>query len=117
MRLKLNITSSFALSAVLLLGMAVCCQFHLYAAKGGSKEKKGYVLKFKTFDTKTNFQRQFTLQPGVQYKGSFNQVIKTPQSTTLQSIITYQRGNTTFIYPYQHKVSVPKFKTPEPIRN
>ncbi|QGW29069.1 hypothetical protein GLV81_14010 [Phnomibacter ginsenosidimutans] len=115
--MKLHTNTGFGLMASLLLVLAVCGQFQLYAAKGGGKEKKGYVLKFKTFDMKTNFQRQFTLKPGMQYKGSFNQVIKTPQTTTIQSIITYQRGTTTFIYPYQHRVSVPKFKTPEPVRN
>lgn len=112
-----SISSGVKLMACVLLALAIMGQSHVFAAKGSSKEKKGYVLKYKAFDVRTNFQRQFTLTPGMQYKNSFNQIIRTPQFTTIQSIVTYQRGTTTFIYPYQHKVSVPKFKTPEPIKN
>ncbi len=32
----------------------------------------------------------------------------------LTSMMRYERGNTTYIYPYTHKVGVPKFITPTP---
>jgi hypothetical protein len=86
----------------------------LYAAKGEAKEKKGVVLKFTGFELRSLNASSFALKPGLIYKGSFNNILKSPDETTIHSIITYQKGNTTFIYPYKHKVNVPKFKTPEP---
>ena len=96
------------------LGLVLFVQVQLYAAKGDSKTKKGFVLKFSGFDLKNSSNSFFSLQPGIVYKGSIMNAEKTPQQTTLQSILTYQKGNTTFIYPYKHKVILPKFKTPEP---
>jgi hypothetical protein len=103
-------TKSVLLTATALLLFA---QVELFAAKGDVKVKKGVVLKFSGFELKGMSNAFFTLKPGFVYKGSFNNIEKAPQQTTLQSIITYQKGNTTFIYPYKHKVVLPKFKTPE----
>ena len=85
----------------------------LYAAKGETKAKKGYVLKFNGFELKSMNNSAFSMKQGFSYKGSFSNIEKAPQQTTLQSIITFQKGNTTFIYPYKHAVTLPKFKTPE----
>ena len=84
----------------------------LYAAKGDSKTKKGVVLKFSGFDFKGINNFSLYSKPGFLYKGSFSTVEKAPQNTYMNSVVTFQRGNTTYIYPYQHKVSVPLFKTP-----
>jgi hypothetical protein len=94
-------------------GLLLFAQVELFAAKGDVKVKKGVVLKFSGFDLKAPSSNFFSLQQGFVYKGSFNNVEKAPQQTTLQSIITFQKGNTTFILPYKHKVILPKFKTPE----
>lgn len=99
---------------VLLFGVLTFFNGHSYAAKGAAKEKKGFVLKFNGFELKGLQKTNLSLRPGVVYKGSFSNIEKAPQQTTLQSIITYQKGNTTFIYPYSHKVNVSRFKTPEP---
>lgn len=110
-----NLIKSAFFKSILLTGFVLLlfAQVELFAAKGDAKEKKGVVLKFSGFDLKTPTNTFFTLKPGVVYKGSFTNVEKAPQQTTLQSIITFQRGNTTFILPYKHKVILPKFKTPE----
>lgn len=109
------LTKKAFIKSVVLTGAALLlfAQVQVYAAKGDSKEKKGFVLKFNGFDLKGVNHNLFSLKPGVVYKGSFNNVEKAPQQTTLQSIITFQKGNTTFILPYKHKVVLPKFKTPE----
>lgn len=103
--------------SILLTGLGLVLllfvQVKLYAAKGDNKAKKGFVLKFSGFDFKSNNNSFFSLQPGIVYKGSILNTEKTPQQTTLQSILTYQKGNTTFIFPYKHKVVLPKFKAPE----
>ncbi|MCU0395173.1 MAG: hypothetical protein MUF29_04645 [Chitinophagaceae bacterium] len=98
-------------AALTVLACVLFSQVEIFGAKGGSKDKKGYVLKFDGFQSRSSFQNQFMYQPGVLYKGSFNQLQRSAQQTTLSSIITYQKGNTIFIMPYKHKVS--KFKTPE----
>jgi len=108
-------TKKAFLKTALLTGVALLlfAQVELFAAKGDAKEKKGVVLKFSGFELKGMNNAFFTLKPGFVYKGSFNNIEKAPQQTTLQSIITYQKGNTIFILPYKHKVLLPKFKTPE----
>jgi len=110
-----NLIKKAAFKSLLLTGVSVLlfAQVELYAAKGDIKVKKGFVLKFNGFELKGMNNTFFTLKPGVVYKGSFNNVEKAPQQTTLQSIITFQKGNTTFIMPYKHRVILPKFKTPE----
>ncbi len=35
-------------------------------------------------------------------------------STQMNSMMRYDRGNTTYIMPFNYKVKVPKFKTPSP---
>ena len=95
------------------IGILLLAQVQLYAAKGEAKAKKGYVLKFSGFDLKGVANSFFTFKPDMVYKGSFNNVDKAQQQNTLQTIVTYQKGNTTFIYPYKHKPIMPKFKTPE----
>lgn len=39
------------------------------------------------------------------------------QNAPLNSMLQYNNGNTTYIYPYKIKVKVPKFKTPQDSRN
>lgn len=111
--MRFNLSYNLLKKSALLLGVMVFFSGDGYAAKGAAKEKKGFVLKFNGFDLKGLQKNNFNLRPGVVYKGSFSNIEKSPQQTTLQSIITYQKGNTTFIYPYSHKVNVQRFKTPE----
>ena len=56
-----------------------------------------------------------TIKLSFQFKGSdiLNQK-STPTGTEVNSILRFDRGNTTYIIPYKFKskVSIPKFKTP-----
>ncbi len=99
-----------------LFGIISLVSVSIYAAKGDSKSKKGVVLKFSGFDLKAVTNFSLFSKPGFLYKGSFNLVDKAPQNTIMNSVITYQRGNTTYIYPYKHKVTLPTFKTPAPVQ-
>jgi hypothetical protein len=96
-----------------LLVFMLCNYSSVFGAKGGAKAKKGYVLRFNGFDANNMYQPHFLTAPNIMYKGSFNQVDRGQQQTTINSIITFQKGNTIFIYPYKHKVKVPYFKTPQ----
>lgn len=92
----------------------------LHAIKGELKNKKGVVLKFNGFNLKSNNSFSLFSKLGFLYKGSFlnnsttEKTPQVPQNAHLNSIITLQKGNATFIYPYRYKVSVPLFKTPTP---
>ena len=100
---------------VLIFGIAMSLSASIFAAKGDSKTKKGVVLKFTGFELKSFYSGSMLSKPGFVYRGSMLNYDKAPQQTTLNSTITFQKGNTTFIYPYKHKVAVPmpKFKTPQ----
>jgi hypothetical protein len=55
------------------------------------------------------------IKSSLQYKG-INVPNATPsfQGSEINSMLQYDNGNTTYIYPYKFKVKVPKFKTPSP---
>jgi hypothetical protein len=64
-----------------------------------------------------NKSKGFSLSPNVssyQFKGSQFLSVKRNANNTLQvnSVIRYQSGNTTYVFPYKYKVKAPLFKTP-----
>ncbi len=55
----------------------------------------------------------FTLRAQLPLTGTqIMSVQKKPNSVQYNSIIRYDKGNTSYIFPYKVKVHVPKFKTP-----
>lgn len=58
----------------------------------------------------------FSLRAGFEYKGLqlLSQKKEVNGVIIYNSMMRFEKGNTTYIYPYTHKVSVPKFKTPTP---
>jgi hypothetical protein len=96
-----------------IVAVVLSVSVNLYAAKGGAKDKKGVVLKFSGFELKGFNSLNIFSKTSFTLKGNFTNLDKAPQNTNVNSFITLQRGNTTFIYPYKNtKVSVPFFKTP-----
>ncbi len=88
----------------------------VFASKGGDdKGKKGYVLKFNGFEVKKTYLTPLSLiQQGAIYKGTLSPMqMPNGQPGSSHSIITYQKGNTIYIYPIQQKGMIKKFKTPE----
>ena len=83
---------------------------------GSTDENSKNKYSLKNFNK--NFYKSaspFSLRSTFQYKGT--QVLsihKDDNSTTYQSVMRFEKGNTTYIYPYKHKVSLPKFKAPAP---
>lgn len=72
-----------------------------------------------TFTLKNlNKSKAFTLSPSVkgnfQFKGSQFLSVQKGSNNTLQvnTVIRYQNGNTTYVFPYKYKVKAPLFKTP-----
>ena len=103
----------FRLATVAIL-LAVSIQ--IYAAKGDTKTKKGVVLKFSGFELKGFNNLSFFSKTGFLLKGNFTNVDKAPQNTNVNSFVMLQHGNTTYIYPYKHNVSVPFYKRPVAVK-
>jgi hypothetical protein len=85
-----------------------------WASKGGGddKNKKGVVLKVNGFEIKKTYMTPLSLMnSGATYKGTLSPM-QTRQGSTSSSLITYQKGNTIFIYPIEQKSLFHKFKTP-----
>ena len=84
---------------------------------GKSEKKSSDLYSLKNFNK--NLYRNtfhFSLRAGFEYKGVrfLNQKKEENGDITINSMMRFEKGNTTYIYPYTHKISVPKFKTPSP---
>jgi hypothetical protein len=96
-------------TAVLLVGIA----YASFADKGVSKRNKAKtVLNISTSATLKN-SIFFNLKTGLTYKGSLlvpsNKVL--PGTVGLNTtLITYQKGNTTYIIPYKQKLVMPDMR-------
>lgn len=92
----------FAMTAIAVL------TFASKGGGGGDKDKNTPVTSHFTPIRTTN---GFTLKSGPVYRGSqlFTQQKKN-DVVTFTSVITYKRGNTTFILPYKNRVSLPTAK-------
>ncbi len=87
------------------------------AFTGTSAKKTSNLYSLKSFNR--NFYRNsalFSLRSGFDYKGTrfLSQKKELNGNITMISMLRFEKGNSTYIYPYVHKVIVPKFKTPSP---
>jgi hypothetical protein len=82
---------------------------------GSVNKRSENIYSLKNFNR--NFYKSvspFSLRAGFEYKGLQLLSQKKDQNgdLTFNSMMRFEKGNTTYIYPYSHKVKVPKFKTP-----
>ena len=99
---KPSFTTAIRFGAVGLLLFAVTAL--AFASKGGGDKKKH--REFENSFTPINTASSFSLKKSPLYSGSvvsFHQ--QADKRMSLNAMITYQRGNTTFILPYQYKVN------------
>jgi len=100
---KPSFTAAIRLTAVSLLLFAVTAL--AFASKGGGDKKKH--REFENSFTPINTASSFSLKKSPLYSGSI--VSFHPQADnriSMNAMITYQRGNTTFILPYQYKINI-----------
>jgi hypothetical protein len=100
---KPTFSSAIRLTAVSVLLFAVTALS--FASKGGGDKKKH--REFDNRFTPINAASSFTLKKSPLYSGSI--VSFHPQNdnkVSLNAMVTYQRGNTTIILPYQYKVNI-----------
>jgi hypothetical protein len=86
-------------SLVAIVGLAV-------ASKGGGGDKQKANAPLKTNFVPIRTTTGFTLKAGPTFTGStITSTEKTPDYVSFHTLITYQRGNTTFIMPRTFKVN------------
>jgi hypothetical protein len=99
---------------LLLMG---ACHIALGSFTGNTDKNSKNIYSLKSFN-KTFYKSAslFSLRAGFEYKNTkiFEQKKNTDGSLTFNSMVRYEKGTTTYIYPYKHTVTVPKFKTPTP---
>jgi hypothetical protein len=73
------------------------------ASSGGGNKKKARLLKPEFAPIKT--ANGFSLRSGISYSGSqITSTQKSKNGLSLNSLITYQKGNTIYIMPNQHRI-------------
>ena len=106
---SLKIGTGFAKKVLVVLALFSMAHY-VFAVDGGKKSSKA----FSTLKSDLSF----SLKSGYTYKGnkSFG-TRRTLNSVQSNSVITYQRGNVTWVMPYRNKTTIlNKFKTPSPVR-
>ncbi|MEO5945713.1 MAG: hypothetical protein ABIP79_02775 [Chitinophagaceae bacterium] len=82
-----------------------------FGALGDGNKKSDFPKKFPFLSGKTYSQNSFSLRSGYTYRGS--RVLPTQsnnQYINLNTVVTHQRGNTTYIVPLKKKVILDKVK-------
>lgn len=94
-------TLRLSVVSILLLAITVLA----FASKGGGDKKKHSP--FENSFTPIDAASSFSLKKTPVYSGTLmNFQPQANNRVSLNAMITYQRGNTTFILPYQYKVTI-----------
>jgi hypothetical protein len=92
------------LTIALLFGIAQVAM----ADRGVGKKKNKTILNIYTPSTLRN-SIPFNLKSGLIYKGSLLSSTQTVGNSIMaNSLITYQKGNVTYVIPYKHKIVMPE---------
>ncbi|MDN3658706.1 hypothetical protein QWZ08_23895 [Ferruginibacter paludis] len=92
------------LTIALLFGIAQVAM----ADRGVGKKKNKTILNIYTPSTLRN-SIAFNLKSGLSYKGSLLTNTQTVGNSIMaNSLITYQKGNITYVIPYKHKIVMPE---------
>lgn len=109
------------LSVVALFAMSIHMAYAAFSFTGSADEKTKSAAKFSLKNLSSYAHKGLTfssLKSSLQYKGlqfNSNKENETSNgSSEINSMLRYDNGNTTYIYPYKFKVKAPKFKTPAP---
>ena len=104
------------LSIAFLLLIAAKLAFAAIGVSGISEDKyKTNKYSLKNFSSLRHTFSLNTLKSRLHYTSSdvYSQT-SLNSNTQMNSMMRYDKGNTTYIMPFNYKVKVPKFKTPSP---
>lgn len=102
-------------SFVILLAMGIQVVYAAFSFTGIADEKsKNSKYTLRNLSALTHKGLSFSsLKSSLQYKGTQLSTSKeTLSGIEVSSMLRFDNGNTTYIYPYKFKVKVSKFKTP-----
>jgi hypothetical protein len=99
---------------IILLAIALCgIMLPGFADRGVSKKNKNKVaLNVRTTGSFTK-SLSFNLRSGLKYTGSLlsKPAVSSPNSSTsYNTLVTYQKGNSVYILPYKQKIIVPEVR-------
>ena len=111
---------SLTLAAALLVGVQT--GHAAFTLSGVTTEKRGKQTKFtlKNLNLLNSKSLSYSsLRSTMQYKRiqTLGFQLKGNNNTEMNSMIRFDNGNSSFVFPYKFKVKVPKFKTPSPTNN
>lgn len=101
---------------LMIVSLMICiAQMSLASFTGSSDKRSNTIFSLKNFNK--NFYKMaspFSLRANFTYKGLqvFGEKKEANGDVTFNSIMRYEKGNTTYIYPYRHRVAFQKFKAP-----
>lgn len=76
------------------------------ASKGGGGDKKASKIPLKTNFVPIRTTSGFTLKAGPTYTGSYLAGTQTTREyVSFNSLVTFQKGNSTYILPYTYKIN------------
>lgn len=110
-----NHIRKITIAALLVMGVQVA--FAAFSFTGITNEKaKTSKYSLKNLGNLTNKGLSYSsLKYNLQFKGTQTlQRKETESGLEVSSMLRYDNGNTTYIYPYKFKVKVSKFRTPAP---
>lgn len=108
------------LAFTLLIGVQT--GYAAFTLSGISTEKRGKQSKFTLKNLtllNTKSLSYSSLKATMQYKNiqTLGLQLKGNNNTEMNSMLRFDNGNSSFVFPYKFKVKVPKFKTPTPASN
>jgi hypothetical protein len=103
-------------SIVALLVMGIQVAYAALSFTGIADEKlKTTKFSLKNLSTFSHKSLSFSsLKSSLQYKGLQSVSKENNSGSETSSMLRFDNGNTSFVYPYKFKVKAPKFKTPAP---
>ena len=102
------------LALLLTLSLGVQVSFAAFTLSGLTTEKRGKQTKFtlKNLSSLTSKSLSYSsLKSTIQYKSiqTLGLQLKGNENAEMNSMLRFDNGNSSFVYPYKFKVKVPKF--------
>ena len=112
----------FTLTLAVTLLVGVQTGYAAFTLSGVSTEKRGKQTKFtlKNLNLLNSKSLSYSsLRSTMQYKSiqTLGLQLKGSNNSEMNSMLRFDNGNSSFVFPYKFKVKVPKFKTPSPAYN
>ena len=112
----------FTLTLAVTLFIGVQLSHAAFTLSGVTTDKRGKQSKFtlKNLNLLNSKSLSYSsLRSTMQYKSiqTLGFQLKGNNNTEMNSMLRFDNGNSSFVFPYKFKVKVPKFKTPSPSNN